>query len=129
MYDYKEAVKNDVLDYIRDEVDFADYENLRKLEEFLNEELLNEDSVTGNASGSYTFNRYEAEENICCNLELLGEALDEFDHSPNYLIEAGAEGADVLIRCFVLPECIKKAIKEIEEEFEASKDEEYDLEM
>lgn len=78
MYDYREEVKNDVLDYIKNEVDFNDFEDLEELGEFLNDELFINDSVTGNASGSYTFSTYDAEENICHNLELLGEALEAF---------------------------------------------------
>lgn len=121
MYDYKEAVKNDVLDYIKNEVDFNDFEDLEELREFLNDELFTNDSVTGNASGSYTFSTYEAEENICHNLELLGEALEAFGSSPAYLMENGAEAADVTIRCYLLGECIAEALEEIEEEFEESK--------
>ena len=122
MYDYRESVKDDVLDYIKNEVDFADYEDLEELEEFLNDELFTNDSVTGNASGSYTFSRYEAEENICHNLELLGEALEAFGSSLAYLMKNGAEAADVTIRCYLLNECIAEALEEIKEEFEESKE-------
>ena len=55
-YDYREAVKNDVLDYINSEIDFEEFDTLEELEEHLNEVLFVHDSVTGNASGSYTFN-------------------------------------------------------------------------
>ena len=61
-------------EYINNEINFEDFDTLEELEEHLNEVLFTEDSVTGNASGSYTFNTYEAEENICHNLDLLGEA-------------------------------------------------------
>lgn len=61
-YDYREAVKDDVLEYINNEINFEDFDTLEELEEHLNEVLFTEDSVTGNASGSYTFNTYEAEE-------------------------------------------------------------------
>lgn len=55
-YDYREAVKDDVLEYINNEINFEDFDTLEELEEHLNEVLFTEDSVTGNASGSYTFN-------------------------------------------------------------------------
>lgn len=71
-YDYREAVKSDILEYIKYEIDFEDFEDLDELSEQLNEDLWTVDSVTGNASGSYTFNTYQAEENICHNLDLLG---------------------------------------------------------
>ena len=82
------------------------------------------DSVTGNASGSYTFNTYQAEENICHNLDLLGEALEEFGSGADYLIHNGAEACDVTIRCYLLSECIAEALEEIEEDFYTDKEEE-----
>lgn len=123
-YDYREAVKNDVLEYIANEIDFLDYESMEDLEEFLNNELWTEDSVTGNASGSYTFNTWEAEENICHNLDLLGEALEEFGSGASYLIDNGAEAADVTIRCYLLGECIAAALEEVADEFEKAHEDE-----
>lgn len=116
-YDYREAVKGDVLEYINNEINFEDFDTLEELEEHLNEVLFTEDSVTGNASGSYTFNTYEAEENICHNLDLLGEALEEFGSGADYLITHGAEAADVTIRCYLLGKCIAAALEEIEDDF------------
>ena len=121
-YDYREAVKRDVLNYMENEIEFEDFRNLEDLEEYLNDVLFTEDSITGNASGSYTFDRWEAEEYICHNLELLGEALEAFGCSPAYLAENGAEAADVTIRCYLLSECIEEAMKEIESDFEERKD-------
>lgn len=74
-YNYYEAVKDDVLEYISSNIDFNDFDSIEDLEEYLNDRLFIGDSVTGNASGSYTFSTYEAEENICHNLDLLDEAL------------------------------------------------------
>ena len=123
-YDYKEAVKNDVLDYINGEIDFAEFDTLEELEEHLNEVLFVHDSVTGNASGSYTFNSWEAEENICHNLDLLAEALEEFGGSLD-ILKDGAEAADVTIRCYLLGQSIAEALEELEDEFnEAHEDEE-----
>lgn len=74
-YNYLEAVKYDVLDYINGNGITVNSENRDEIEEQLNEDLLCCDSVTGNASGSYTFNAWEAEENLCHNLDLLGGGL------------------------------------------------------
>ncbi|MEG0892172.1 MAG: hypothetical protein RR998_02330 [Oscillospiraceae bacterium] len=115
-YDYREAVKEDVLEYIHNEIDFSEFDSLEELEEKLNEELFTVDSVTGNASGSYTFNTWEAEENIAHNWDLLEEALDEFGSDENP-ISKGAEAADVTIRCYLLGECIAAALEEIEDDF------------
>ena len=117
-YNYYEAVKDDVLDYINENINLEDYETLEDLEEYLNDELFTEDSVTGNASGSYTFSSYKAKENICHNLDLLREALQEFGYDPGYLLENGAEAADVTIRCYLLGSVISEVLDEIEDEFE-----------
>lgn len=126
-YDYREAVKDDVLKYINNEINFEDFDTLEELEEHLNEVLFTEDSVTGNASGSYTFNTYEAEENICHNLDLLGEALEEFGGGYD-ILKDGAEAADVTIRCYLLGECIAAALEEIEDDFNEAHEGEEDKE-
>ena len=116
MYDYREAVKDDVLEYIKDEINFEDFETLDELQEHLQEALWTVDSVTGNASGSYTCSVYEAEENISHNWELLEESLSEFG-SDESSISKGAEWCDVTIRCYLLGECIAAALEEIEDFF------------
>ena len=115
-YNYREAVKSDILDYINNNIDFKDFNDLDELEEYLNEKLWVEDSVTGNGSGSYYCNSYAAEEAICHNLDLLGEALDEFGGSCN-ILKDGAEAADVTIRCYLLSECIAEVLEEIKGDF------------
>lgn len=127
MYDYREAVKNDVLEYIRNEVDFSEFDTLDELGEKLNEDLWTVDSVTGNGSGSYTFSTYQAEENICHNLDLLGEALEEFGGGCD-ILKDGAEAADVTIRCYLLGECIAAALEEIEDDFNEAHEGEEDEE-
>lgn len=129
MCNYREEVKEDVLQYIKNEINFKDYDTLDELEEELNEKLWVEDSVTGNASGSYTCNVYEAEENVAHNWDLLREALEDFGSSADYLLEKGAEAADVFVRCYLLGECIPAALAEIKDDFnEAHEDEEEDEE-
>ena len=99
-YNYLEAVKDDVKQYIEDNNIVINAENRDKIEEQLNDDLFACDSVTGNGSGSYTFNTWQAEENLCHNLDLLGEALQKFGCGPEYIIEKGAEACDVTIRCY-----------------------------
>ena len=120
IYDYLEAEKNDVLDYIKENIDFSSFEDIEELEEELNEELWAEDSVTGNASGSYTYNRCLAEEYIVHNLDLLGEALENFGCDASS-IKKGAEWCDVTIRCYLLSSAISEALKEIEDDFNKAK--------
>src|SRR5574344_1283934 len=90
-YNYLEAVKDDVKSYIDNEVELSDYSSREELKSYLNDELFTNDSVTGNASGSYTFSTWQAEENICHNLDLLGEALQEFGSDMDILKDRSEE--------------------------------------
>lgn len=64
MYNYLEAVKEDVKEYIEENIDLSEFGDIEELKEKLNEDLWINDSVTGNASGSYTYNRAKAKK-IC----------------------------------------------------------------
>lgn len=125
-YNYLEAVTSDVLDYIKEEINLDEWKGNREgLEEKLNDELWTVDSVTGNASGSYTFNTWKAEENLAHNWDLLAEALDEFGQDGTDVLRQGAEAMDVTIRCYLLGQAIAEALDELEEELaEDDEDEE-----
>lgn len=113
-YDYLEAVKQDVRDYIQYEVDLKEYEGQRELlETELQEGLWTNDSVTGNGSGSYTFSAWQAEEYVAHNLDLLGEALEEFGDTSFSILKEGAEAADVTIRCYLLNRAVSEVLDEI----------------
>jgi len=116
-YDYLEAVKEDVSNYINDNGIMVTTEYRDEIEQYLNDTLFACDSVTGNASGSYTFNTWTAEEYLCHNWELLGEALTEFGCDMSYL-EKGAEACDVTIRCYLLGQAISEVLDELEKEGE-----------
>ena len=122
-YDYRENVKNDCIDAIREYLEYHkdDVEGMSRdtLRDKLFDALWIDDSVTGNASGSYTFSTYEAEQNIAGNWDLLGEAMREFGCECD-AIEKGAEWADVTIRCYLLGECLDEAMDEIDDEIEAA---------
>lgn len=116
-YDYLENVKEDVRNYIEENKIVVTSSNREEVEQELNDTLFVNDSVTGNASGSYTFSAWQAEENLCHNFELLTEALTEFDCDLSYL-EKGAEACDVTIRCYLLGQAISGVLDEIEIENE-----------
>ena len=131
-YDYREAVKEDVQEYIENNIEKGEYDSREDLEEYLNDTLWTEDSVTGNGSGSYTFSTYQAEENICHNLDLLAEACEEFGGGMDVLKD-GAEACDVTIRCYLLGGAISECLDDLErdgffEEQEETEDEEEELE-
>lgn len=115
-YDYFTEIYNDIRAYLED-TDERDYNKLY-------DEMWMSDSVTGNASGSYTFNTYEAEENICHNLDLLADACDAFGVDLGECIRKGAEYADVTIRCHLLGEQLTRALEDFAEEEDAGEESE-----
>lgn len=128
-YDYLENVKKDVREWINEHETFcAEYaddsgkwlreDNREDIEQGLYDRLFCEDSVTGNASGSYTCNTWQAEENLCHNLDILSEALAEFGCGLEYITENGVEACDVSIRCYLLPQAISEVLDEMEDEDE-----------
>lgn len=93
-YDYREAVRNDVIEQVKDgykenSLRLYKEEGRDALEEYLDDELWIDDQVTGNGSGSYTFNTWEAEENLCHNMDLLAEACDEFGQDMGEAVKHG----------------------------------------
>lgn len=123
-YNYLEAVKEDVKNYIEENEIKVYSSNREDIELQLNEDLWIEDSVTGNASGSYTFSTWQAEENLCHNWELLAEAMEAFGCNDKNVIEEGAEWADVTIRCYLLAQAVAEVLDEVEEEEENDNDNE-----
>ena len=122
MYNYYNSVRADVLDYIREEIDLSEFDSLEELAEKLEETLWITDSVTGNASGSYTFNSYTAKEYVSENLDLLAEmcldfGIDYAEIGRRFIMEEW-EWFDVSIRCYVLSACVSDALEEIREEWE-----------
>ena len=110
-YNYLENIKADVLDYIKENYEKEDFANLEYNE--LYDEMFNDDSITGNASGSYTFNAYEAEENLCHNMDLLKEACEMFGCDVSEEIERGPETCDVTIRCYLLGQVLQEVLDEL----------------
>lgn len=112
-YNYLEAVTSDAKHVILENLDSWDFNDRDELEEIANDKLWTDDSVTGNASGSYYFNSWYAEEDICHNWDLLEEAIDEFGGDTD-ILRQGAEACDVTIRCYLLGQAISAAIDELE---------------
>ena len=79
-YDYLQAIIEDVKNFIEWNNIVITSSNVDEMREELYDRCWVEDSVTGNASGSYTCNAWQAEENICHNWDLLEEALQEFGY-------------------------------------------------
>ena len=104
LYNYHEAVKDDIREYIKENYDSV----TEKMRAEMLDTILREDSVTGNASGSYTMHRAIAKEYVIENIDLLNRAVDEYgfnkkDIGEQFLSEEW-EQLDVLIRLYLVGE-------------------------
>ena len=104
LYNYHIAVKDDIREYIKENYGTVTEE----MRSDVFDEVLDDDSVTGNASGSYTMNRAIAKEYVIENIDLLNRAADEYgfdkkDIGEQFLSEQW-EYLDVLIRLYLVGE-------------------------
>lgn len=127
MYNYREEMKNDVCEWIRDNMtaaDIAEHGDVDGLREWLNDELWIDDAVTGNGCGSYTMSSDMSKDNVVDNFPLLIEACQEFcvgyKEFGKKLYAEDWDWADVTIRCYLLGNAISDALEEMEEEISAA---------
>ena len=114
--EYIDQITADAIEAARD-LDLTGAADRDGLVELLHDELWADDSVTGNCSGSYTFNANEAARNVFGDADgrdLLMEAYAEFGVD---LADAvlHPEAADVIIRCYLLGECLEEVADALEE--------------
>ena len=119
---YLDQMKEDIRNYINENGIAITSENREEMQEKLYDDLWTDDSVTGNASGSYTFNSYKAKKYVTDNMELLQEMISEFCIDSNTVAEKFLneewEYFDVSIRCYLLGQAIDETLNEIIEEVE-----------
>ena len=115
-YNYLEELKSDVKNYINEVAsDYMDCEDMDDLKDELYDNLWDEDSVTGNGSGSYTFNREKAKEYVSDNMDLMVEAYKEFDSIESLVDDLEAldfETIDVTIRCYLLSQALDEVLED-----------------
>lgn len=119
-YNYLEAVKDDVREWVEYEIDIADYPDRYDLEQQLYDDLWDADSVTGNGSGSYTFSRAAAEGNVKGDpkaMDYIKDMCDEWDISASVIgdkfLNEDWEYFDVSIRCYLLGQAISEVLDEL----------------
>jgi len=96
---YKAEVLSDAEDFIDENID--EYDSFSDMYEMLEDD----DSVTGNASGSYTFNRETARRSVISVIDSTEfiDMLHVFDIDiTNFIKNSDWEGLDVLFRCYLL---------------------------
>lgn len=124
-YNYLEAVKEDVKTWLMD--NSSQFEEIKDNNEIdgvidwdgvkddLNEILWSEDSITGNGSGSYTFNREKARDYVLSDgLQYLKELVDEgwltYESIGKDVTSYNFESLDVSLRCYFLSQAIEEVI-------------------
>lgn len=122
MYNYYRAMKEDVKEMIN-ECEFCGYGELYSVDDladWIQETAWNDDSVTGNASGSYTFSRVEAKANVLDNMDLLLEMAESFGETAEqigqHFLNEDWEYFDVSIRCYILGEVAYSVAAEVIDE-------------
>lgn len=125
-YYYLSAIKEDVKNYIDDEITISDFSDRDELENYLNDELWACDSVTGNASGSYTMNRLTARDYVIDNIDKLNDAVENLGIDKNIVGEKffaeDFEWCDVIIRCNLLSSAISEVLDSMEQNGELNFD-------
>jgi len=115
---YLEMVKEDVRNYIEENEIEVTADTREDIEQTLNDDLWIADSVTGNGSGSYTFNSYKAREYVFEDIETVKEALTEFcvdaETIADKFLSEDWEYMDVTARCYVLGWAISEILDEME---------------
>ena len=115
-YNYLEELKSDVRNYIKEVAsDYMDCEDMDELRDELYDNLWSEDSVTGNGSGSYTFNREKAKEYVSDNMDLMVEAYKDLDSIESLVDDLEAldfETIDVTIRCYLLSQALDEVLED-----------------
>lgn len=114
--EYVEETKENAKEYIRESWEYLKDKTIEELQD----DLFIADAVTGNASGSFTFNAYEAQQNVSGLIfdEYFINALKwNFGQDLGELIKRGAEIVDVTARCLALYEFdLDEIMEELKEE-------------
>jgi len=118
-YDYEEAVRQDVREYLEEH---AEGRIGGRERDRLFDDMFVSDSVTGNASGSYTCNAWKAEGYLCHNEDLREECAEEFCIDAYAGAGRGAEYWDVSIRCMMLGRVLDGEIEKWNDEHEEEDD-------
>ena len=117
MYNYKEQIRADVKEWIEDNKEQIDGLDRHDAFKVVYDSCWVDDSVTGNASGSYTFSRYEARQNFF-NDEDSEEYIDQMiedefttrESVGRAVQESQWELLDVSIRCWLLCDAVSDVL-------------------
>lgn len=101
-------------DYLKNEDGVFEYDTLY-------DTMFIDDAITGNASGSFTFNTFKAKEYVIDNMSEVVEAFREYGDLQRFanLLEAeDYETIDVITRCYYLGDALNAYMDDNDELFE-----------
>lgn len=121
MYDYKDAMREDIINHFAWEYSVAELleqlDDPERFKEQLTDDLWIDDSITGNASGSYFCNSWKSLEAVTGNMDLLGYMVCEWDIDAKTIgekfIDGDWEWFDVSIRCYLLGEVVAELVDDL----------------
>ena len=119
-YSYHDALKEDIKEWIDENINLDEYEDNEDLYETINDDLWVEDDVTGNGSGIYTKDNGDA-------WKWLRDDPDAMDYIRDLVSEFGIEAEtvaekfleedysywDVSIRCYLLGQVLDEVLEEL----------------
>lgn len=114
MYSYKESVKKDIREWMDNNRDLWVSENDEdRAYEIISDAIWMADSVTGNASGSYTFNRWQARQYFFEDKttddyieQMINDGFITSESIGSSIALSNWEEIDVCIRCWLCSECL-----------------------
>ena len=119
-YNYRESIKADVLNWMEEHKEYLEGMDRADIEEFVSDSCWVADEVTGNESGSYTFNRLQAREYFFSDLDsddYISQMVQDGFITESEVCEcvtsSNWEKLDVCIRCFLLGEVISEVMETI----------------
>lgn len=121
MYNYREAVKEDVKNWMQENHQPGESMELEYDYDTVFEGCWVADEVTGNGSGSYTFSTYKARKNFFEDdnsedyiYNMFQEGLVSLDEVGRKMACGEWEWIDVSIRCYLLSEVVSEVLEEME---------------
>lgn len=119
--EYIEQMKADIAQHVAENGYIYDGMSREELEEHLNDNLWDCDQVTGNGSGSYTFDKAQAKKNVEGAEDIIREMAEEFvckEAAFDKWLDQDWEWFDVSIRCYLLGEAIAEYLAENKPNYE-----------
>lgn len=121
-YNYRENIKKDIVQYIKDNINIEDFDDVEDFKIYLTKILLIPNEITGEINNSYTKDSVLSEIFLVGNLSLLSKSLEYFYNTNNInitnVLNRGAEYCDMIVRMYILETSIDEILNQIVEELQ-----------